>query len=568
MALPKALVPVSMRGYKAAWLPRDVLAGVTLAAIAIPEVMGYTSIAQTPIVTGLYTILLPLLAFALLGSSKMLVVGGDSATAAILASGLVAAGVSGATPGSPEWVGLTSLTALVCGVLLVIARIARLGFIGDFLSSSVLIGFLTGVGIQVATGQIPDILGVPKGSGNWFEQQWAWLTSLGSVSWPTLGYGAATIAVIFAFKAWLPKIPGAIIAVVGLLILATVTDASAYGVEVVGAIQGGLPPIGLPAGITWGDLPAVLSTAFACFIIIIAQSAATSRSFAMKHGDRADVNRDIVGLAASNLAAGFSGTFVVNGSPTKTQILDGQGGRTQVANLTVVAVTLVVLLFLTDLLTDLPKAVLGGVVFVIGLELIDVKGLVRVARVRRREFFIAAATALTVFIVGVGAGVILAIALSLLDVVGRQYLAHAFVLGVRGKRGYEYVPAAPGGESAPGLIVFRYGADLFYANATRFVEEVQRLVTGAPHPVRWLILDAAGISDIDYSAGVALSGLIDWLDAHGVDLIVARPESDVLETLRIYGLRGRVPDDHVYADLDTAVRAFPGAGQGRGSQRG
>lgn len=558
MAFPRALVPVSMRGYKMTWLPRDVLAGITLAAIAIPEVMGYTSIAQTPIVTGLYTILLPLLAFALLGSSKLLVVGGDSATAAILASGLVAAGISGADPGSPEWVGLCGLVALICGVLLVVARIARLGFIGDFLSASVLIGFLTGVGIQVAAGQIPDMLGVPKGSGNWFQQQWAWMTSLGDISWPTFAYGAATVGVIFLIKGVLPKVPGAIIAVVGLLVVATVTDASTYGVDVIGAIQGGLPPIGLPTGLSWSDIGAVLSTAFACFLIIIAQSAATSRGFAAKHGDRADVNRDIVGLAASNLAAGLSGTFVVNGSPTKTQILDGQGGRTQVANLTVVAVTLVVLLFLTDLLTDLPKAVLGGVVFVIGLELIDVRGLARVLRVRPREFVIALVTAVTVFAIGVGAGVILAIALSLLDVVARQYRARSFVLKSRPGHGYDYTPSAEGLQSAPGLIVFRFDADLFYANGAGFVDRVQRLVTAAPEPVHWLILDCAGISDIDYSAGQSLSTLIDWLAHEKVDLVLARPEADLLTTLRAYGLGGRVPADRIYDDLDAAVNAYPG----------
>lgn len=557
MPLPKALVPVSLRGYQREWLLRDLVAGLTLAAVAIPEVMGYTSIAQTPIVTGLYTILLPLLAFALLGASKLLVVGGDSATAAILAGGLVAAGIPGLEPGSSKWVALCGLAALVCGLLLVLARLLRLGFIGDFLSASVLIGFLTGVGIQVATGQIPDLLGVPKGSGNWFQQQWAWMTSLGDVSWPTIAYGAITIAIILGCKYLLPKLPGAIIAVVGLLVVATATDASSYGVDVVGAIQGGLPPLGFPTDITWSDLPAVASTAFACFIIIIAQSAATSRSFAVKHGDRADVNRDIVGLAAANLAAGLSGTFVVNGSPTKTQILDSQKGRTQVANLVVVAVTLVVLLFLTGLLADLPKAVLGGVVFVIGLELIDVKGLVRVSRQRRREFFIALATALTVFIVGVGAGVVLALALSLLDVIERQYKARDFVLGVRGRTGYTYDPAVPGTQTEPGLIVFRFDADLFYANASRFVDELQELVAGAPDPVRWLILDCAGISDIDYSAGQNLVGLLDYLDAHGTTLVLARPEAGILATLDKYGLRGRFPEGAVFDDLDAAVRAFP-----------
>src|SRR4051812_24167684 len=197
------LVPELLRGYQRAWLTRDVIAGVTLSAVAIPEVMGYTSIAETPIVTGLYTVIFPTLIFALLGSSRLLVVGADSATAAVLAAGLSGLGVAGLSPGSDEWLAFASLTALVCGALLLLARLLRLGFIGDFLSASVLIGFLTGVGIQVLSGQIPDLLGVPKGTGSWFEQQWHWITSLSSASMTTLVFGLSTIAIIQIFKLFL-----------------------------------------------------------------------------------------------------------------------------------------------------------------------------------------------------------------------------------------------------------------------------------------------------------------------------------------------------------------------------
>ena len=186
------VMPAPLRGYQRSWLARDVVAGLTLSAVAIPEVMGYTSIAQTPIVTGLYTVIFPTLVFALLGSSRLLVVGADSATAAVLAAGLSGLGVAGLAPGSEEWVAYASLTALVCGGLLVLARLLRLGFIGDFLSASVLIGFLTGVGIQVLSGQIPGVLGIPKGSGNWFEQQWHWLSSLSSISVTTFAFGLST----------------------------------------------------------------------------------------------------------------------------------------------------------------------------------------------------------------------------------------------------------------------------------------------------------------------------------------------------------------------------------------
>ena len=280
------LVPVSMRKYHRAWLSTDVLAGVTLAAVAIPETMGYTSISQTPIITGLYTVIFPTLFFALLGASKLLVVGADSATAAILSAGLLTLSVTGLTPGSPTWVAFCSLTALVCGVMLLIARLLRLGFLGDFLSASVLIGFLTGVGIQVLAGQIPDLLGVPKGSGNWFQQQWAWIKELDQISWTTFAFGAATIVIIVGFKKFAPVVPGAIVAVVLLIAISTVTKASTHGVAVVGSVQGGFPPLGLPSGLTWSDVPKVLGIAFSCFVLIIAQSAATARSFAMKHGDR------------------------------------------------------------------------------------------------------------------------------------------------------------------------------------------------------------------------------------------------------------------------------------------
>ena len=549
-------MPVSLRGYQRSWLSTDVVAGVTLAAVAIPECMGYTSIAQTPIVTGLYTIIFPTILFALLGASKLLVVGADSATAAIMSAGLASLSISGLTPDSAEWVSFCSLTALVCGAMLVLARLLRLGFLGDFLSASVLIGFLTGVGVSVASGQIPDMLGVPKGSGNWFQQQWDWIQELPDISWTTFAFAVATIVIIKGFERFLPKVPGAIVAVLSLIVVSTVTDAAAHGVSVVGAVDGGFPPIGLPAGITWSDVPDVLAVAFSCFILIIAQSAATSRSFAAKHGDRADINRDIVGLAGANIAAGLSGTFVVNGSPTKTQILDSQHGRTQLANLTMSGVALLVTVFFTAILTDMPTAVLAAIVFLIGISLIDVAGLKKIYRRRPSEFWIAAITGTVVFAVGVEQGIILAIVLSILEIIRRQYRPQDFVVGVSTDGVQSYVSAEPGHQSAPGLIVFRYDAELFYANVNQFVDDVQGLVEHAPDPVRWVVLDAGSIDDVDYSAGVALAGLLDYLQARQITFAVARADTGLLHTLEHYGLRKRIPDNRHFASLSDAVAAF------------
>jgi high affinity sulfate transporter 1 len=550
------VTPASLRGYQRSWLTTDVIAGATLAAVAIPETMGYTSIAQTPVVTGLYTVIFPTVVFALLGSSRLLVVGADSATAAILAAGLAGLGIAGLSPNSAEWLAWTSLVALVCAGLLLVARLLKLGFIGDFLSASVLIGFLTGVGIQVFTGQIPDMLGVPKAKGNWFEQQWGMITSIPDTSLITFAFALGTVLIIVGCKRFAPKVPGAIVAVVLSIVLATVFDVAAHGVAVVGTVKGGFPPVGLPEGITWSDVPKVLGIAFSCFVLIVAQSAATSRSFALKHGQRVDVNRDILGLSGANLAAGLSGTFVVNGSPTKTEILDEQKGRTQVANLTMSAVVLIVVLFATGLLTNMPKAVLAGIVFLIGLGLVDVAGLRRIYRRRFSEFVIACLTGFVVFAVGVEQGIILAIVLSILEIIRRAYGPADFVVGAGEGGERTYQAAKPGVQSAPGLVVFRYDAELFYANASRFADDVEAVIQSAPDRVRWLVLDCSSITDVDYSAGIALDGLIRYVHAQDAHFALVRADDRLLATLRTYGVLDQIRPVHVFATMDEAFAAY------------
>jgi len=554
--LMKSIVPPWMQSYNRKWIAPDVIAGVTLAAVAIPECMGYTSIAQTPVVTGLYTVIFPTLLFVLLGSSRLLVVGADSATAAILAAGLTSAAIPGATPGSSEWLAYCSFIALLCGGLLILARIFKLGFIGDFLSASVLIGFLTGVGVQVFSGQIPDLLGIPKGTGNWFQQQWAWISNLSSISWPTFAFGLGTIIIILGFKRFVPKVPGAIVAVVLAIGISSAIDAQADGVAIVGAVQGGFPPIGLPQGISMDNIGICLGIAFSCFVLIIAQSAATSRSFAMKHGQKVDVNRDIVGLSGASFAAGLSGTFVVNGSPTKTQILDEEKGRSQLANLTMSVVVLLVVLFFTALLTDMPKAVLAGIVFLIGIDLIDIAGFRRILARRKNEFVVALITAITVCVVGVEQGVVLAIVLSILDLIRRQYAPSNFVVGIDAKGDTVYQAATAGTQTEPGLIVFRYDAELFYANANRFVDDVEALVDDAPDPVTWLVADATALTDIDYSAGIALSGLIDYLHTRNIRFALAGADQQVLATLETYGLMEKIAPDQIFTSVPAAVEAF------------
>ena len=556
MSVLTRVVPEWIRHYKLSWLSVDVLAGVTLAAIAVPEVMGYTSIAQTPVITGLYTIIFPTLLFALLGSSRLLVVGADSATAAILAAGLAGLGISGLSPNSSEWVAWTSLVALVCGGMLILARLLRLGFLGDFLSASVLIGFLTGVGISVLTGQLPDMLGIPKGTGNWFEQQWSTLTHLADASLWTVAFAAGTLLIIVGCKLISRKIPGAVIAVSCRSCCPTCWTRRSHGVAVIGPVQGGMPPFGLPQGLDLGDIPAVMGVALSCFFLIIAQSAATSRSFAMKHSERVDINKDIVGLAGANIAAGLTGTFVVNGSPTKTEILDEQRGRSQMANITMSLVVIVVVLFLTKYLTNMPVAVLAAIVFMIGLGLVDLKGLRRIQVARISEFVIALVTAIVVFAWGVEEGIILAIALSVLELVRRAYTPSDFLVGVNKGGQPTYTPAEPGSESLPGLLVFRFDSRLFYANASLFVDRIQELISAAPSHIRWLILDCSSIGDIDYSASLNLAGLIEALHAEKRVFALADVDPTLMEVLTKLETLEQFDNAHIYPTVQDAVAAF------------
>ncbi len=386
-------------------IPVDIIAGVTLAALAIPEVMGYTQIAGMPVITGLYTILIPTALFALFGSSRHLVVGADSATAAIMAAGL--AGM--AATGSSEYVALAGLLALITAVVLIIARVIKLGFLADFLSRTVLIGFLTGVGIQVAVGQISGMLGIPGGGSGPIQKLATDVQQLSQINYYTLAVSVGVLGVIFGLKMVNKKIPGALIAVIGAIFASYFFDLASYGVSVLGTVPSGLPQIGLPdVTISFSLIQQLLPTAFSLFVVILAQSAATSRAYAARYGERFSENVDIVGLSLANIGAGLTGTFVVNGSPTKTQMVDSAGGRSQIATLTTSVIVVIVVLFLTVPLSYMPNAVLSSVVFMIGLELVDVKGMRKIFAARPSEFWVAALTAAVVVFIGVEQGIILA----------------------------------------------------------------------------------------------------------------------------------------------------------------
>ncbi len=527
---------------------RDVLAGFTLAAMNIPQVLGYTKIAGTPVVTGLYTLLLPVVAFAAFGSSRYLVVAADSATAAILAGGVLPM----APAASPHYVELAGMVALLAAGFLLIARLLKLGFIADFLSQTVLVGFLTGVGIQVGIAVLGEMLGVPVDTHKTLEQLARLVSGLGEAHLATVGISAAVVAVIVLSRRISPQLPGPLFAVAGATAASAVFDFAGHGVNVIGPVMGGLPRLRLPL-VSGKEMLALLPVAASCFVMIVAQSAATARAYAFRHREALDENGDLGGLAAANVAAAVTGTFVVNGSPTQTAMVDRSGGRSQLAHLVVAALVAMVLLFLTGPLQYLPRCALGAIVFTIALGLVDLRGLRDIQRESPGEFVLAAGTASVVVAIGVGEGIVLAMAYSLLRHVRHSYRPHSAVLVEEVGAQWRSTSAIPGIQSAPGLIVFQFGADLFYANAGRFAEDVRGLVDRAPTPVRWLIVDAGAITSVDYSAARVLRALVDDLSRGGVKVLLVHAEASLLGDLRRHRLTDMAAPGRAFDTLREAL---------------
>jgi SulP family sulfate permease len=533
-------------------IPTEIIAGITLAALAIPEVMGYTKIAGTPVVTGLYTILIPMALFALFGSSRHLVVGADSATAAIMAAGL--AGI--ATQGSPEYMAYAGVLAFLAGLFLIIARVIKLGFLADFLSRTVLIGFLTGVGVQVAIGQISGVLGIPSGGSTTMEKLVHDIQNLNQINWPTFIISLSVLVIIVGFRKVNRKIPGARIAVVGTIALSYLVPLTTYGVTLLGPVPGGLPQFGLPkADLNPQVLQQLLAIAFSIFIVILAQSAATSRAYAARYSERFSENVDLVGLSLANVGAALSGTFVVNGSPTKTQMVDSAGGRSQLAQISTTVVVLVVLLFLTVPLSYMPNAVLAAVVFLIGVELVDVKGMRRILAERPVEFWVALITAAVVIFIGVEQGILLALVLSLLAHTRHGYKAKNTV--IEAKDGHFFaVPLEKAVETLPGLVVYRFNHSMYYANAEQLSEEIRNLAKLGPTPVQWLCLDLVAVDDVDFSAAAVLRETCKALQEQKIRLVFADANDAVRHELDVSGVTELVGQDAYLLDLRTALETY------------
>jgi MFS superfamily sulfate permease-like transporter len=480
-------------------------------------------------------------------------VAADSATAAILAAALTGL----AAAGSEQYVRLAGLAALLTGAMLLAARLARLGFLANFLSRTVLVGFLTGVGIQVAAGQLPDMLGVTAAGSQALPKLARTVRALPHVRWADVAVSIGVILVVVAARRVSRRIPGLLIAVIIAIIVSWAAVLRDHGVSVVGTVPRGLPSLGLPA-LGRHDITALLGVAVSMFVVILAQSAATSRAYAVKYEEPFSEANDLVGLGAANAAAAFTGTFVVNGSPTKTQIVDSAGSRSQLSQLAASAVVLIVLVLLTGPLAYLPDAALAAVVFMIAVDLIDIKGLRSILALRRHEFAVALLTTAGVIVLGVEYGIVLAIIASIVDHLRHSYNPLNSVLVKSPEGHWQTMPVGPGARTEEGLVVYRFGTSLYFANASRLVEDVEALI-GPGTPLRWMVLDCAAIEDVDFTASTVLARVVEHVHQHQVRLVLSSVLGPVRDRLDRYGISKALGHDAYFDTPGEALEAFHAA---------
>jgi SulP family sulfate permease len=541
----------SLQGYRSSWLVGDLVAGLTLLAIAVPEQLATARLANMPPITGFYAFVAGSVMFALLGSNPQMSVGADSTIAPLCAVG-VAAVVS---TGSPDYVALVGILAVLVGLIVALVGLLRLGWIAEFLSTPIITGFLGGVAVIIVVDQLPDLLGLSAGNGGTLNRIRLAASELHLVNGWTLSVGAGVFAVVFVANRVDRRLPGALVGLIASTILVGALHLSAHGVMVLGGLAHGTPHLGLH-GLSWSALGAVAPIAGVVALVIVSQTAATTRAFADQGSYDVDVNRDFLGVGAGNVVAGLVGAFPVDASPPRTAAVVSASGRTQAAGLAA-AGALVLLIPILTLLEDLPVATLAAILIFIATRILHMRDLIDIARYDRFEFGLALVTLLTVALVGVEQGIGVAVALAILDRTRISARPHLHVLGrIPSTTSWATLVGTEPTIEVPGLLVVLFATPLWYANATDFRTEMTAALDRADHALRLVVLDAMGMTDIDYTGARALRQLFDQLDSSGVSFAMARTSNTVRGSLGRSGLLALMGEDHLFASVDEAVTAL------------
>jgi SulP family sulfate permease len=542
------------KGLNPALLRTEFVVAITVFAVLVPSAMAYGDLAGVTPVAGLYVALGAMVMYALFGTSRQVSMGPE-ATSAIL----TAAAVAPLAGGDPvRYAALAAMTAILVGVVALFARLARLGFITDFLSKPILVGYILGATLIVIGSQLGKMFGISLEADKFFQQVAELISRLDEAHLLTVAIGVVCMAALLIMRRVNRKIPGPLIVVVLAIIASAVFDLQAKGVKVVGEVPAGLPSLAIPA-VSLQDIFALLPAALALTVLIYADEILTARVFAAKHGQKMDANQEFVALGMANIGAGFLTGFPAALSASRTAVSDQMGGKTQWVGLIAAALTIIFLLFFTPLLAPLPTVALGAIIIVASIGLIDLAAFRFLRKVRRFEFWLAVVTAFGVLTVGVLQGILVAVVLSLINVIyhiSRPHDALLDELDASGGTVYRGIADKETALTEPGLIVYRFDAPLVFANAAFFTERLEELIANAGEGLKCVIFDAEAISDFDSTAAEALENLDADLERRGVELWMARANQPLRDLLQATGLTTRIGEDHIYPSVRAAVTAY------------
>lgn len=544
---------VALLGYRRAWLTGDLLAGVTVAAYLVPQVMAYAGVAGLPPVTGLWAILPALAMYALFGSSRLLSIGPESTTALMTAAVVapLAAGDAG------RYASLAAALAVTVGLLCLAARALRLGFLADLLSRPVLIGYLAGVALIMVVGQLPKLTGVETTGTEFFPQLWSFLVHLPEADLATVVFSTVVLVFLFVTARHARAVPGPLVAfVLGTAAVVVLDLDGRYGLKVIGEVPSGLPGLGVP---DLSELPRLVLPALGVLLVAYTDCVLTARAFADRDDGRPglDADQEFFALGAANIGAGVLHGFPVSSSASRTALASSAGARSQAYSLVAGAVVLAVLLFLSPLLARTPSAVLGALVVYAAVRMIDLSGFRRLASFRRRELLLALGCLAGVLALDILYGVMVAVGLSVAELLSRVARPHDAVEGlVPGVAGMHDVDDYPQARTVPGLLVYRYDSPLFFANAEDFRRRALAALDEQRDPVNWFVLNTEANVEVDITALDAVDALRRELTHRGVVFALARVKQDLLDDLEAYGLADTVGRDRMFPTLPTAVAAY------------
>jgi sulfate permease, SulP family len=541
---------LSLRGYRREWATLDLIAGITLLVIVIPEQLATSRLAGMPPITGFYAFIAGTLLFALFGSSPQVSVGGDSTIAPLFAAGVVAL----AATGSPRYVDLVGILAVMVGLMLLLVSLLRLGWVAEFLSAPIVTGFLSGVAVIIVIHQLPDLFGLPSTAGSNAHRVGYVVDHLSEVNGWALGIGLGVLVVLFVSRRINRRIPGALIGLIGSMVLVVAFDLQAHGVPLLGTIHAVAPRFGL-RGLSWSALDSLAPLAAVVTLVVLTQTAATTRAFADLGEYDIDAGRDFMAVGAGNVVSGLVGSFPVDASPPRTGALVTAGGRTQAGGLGAALVVAVIIPF-AGILKDVPLATLAAILIYVALRLFSVHDLVAVFHFDLLEFGLAAVTLLAVVLIGVEQGIAVAVGLAILDRIRLTDRPQLHVLGrIAGTTSWAPLDTTECSEM-PGVLVVLFATPLWFANAVHFREEVSAALTHAPGSVRLFVLDTIGMTDLDFTGARALGRVLDRCERDHITFALARAGDHVQKSLQRSGLAARIGTDHFFQSADEAVTAL------------